>query len=610
MKNFLAVVLLLCVLQLRAQVKIGDNPNTINANSLLEMETTNKGFLPPRVALNSLTAVAPLTGTVPAGMLVYSIAGSLLDGYYYWDGEKWNSMNQANMVTKTVDATLLKSETLVLAINDITLTLPEVTAADNGLTITIKNVGTYTDQTTIVASGGASLDGIPSSKLYRWLARTFVAYNGDWIRKDKEAKTNGVFDVNVSGSWTTIAEVLEFLELHMAGPSIIRLSGETYTISETMVIDLPHAVTIEGASYGATTIEADAGLENTPMFRCLTETYFKKIVFDATSLDGYGTNSNEDAIHLEGADEYYEIKDCSFESFNKAIVAESNVELWLFETDISDAVVAGLEVNAGLTSGVKVSVSECDFTGCTKGINLSSAVDATINIVNCTFYNALITDVGVNYIPDDFTTFTAMFITNNAWNNIGAFISGFDFSLARDANAYVQNNAGIGDKNPNVYLNVTNNTTATPNLTANTTWYKILWDNAKCTSIPTKWEVINASGGIANVNRIKYLSTNKNDGYITISGNIISSSAASGVMLNIGMVKNPAGNVTSALAGAIVRYGETTLRPTAAGVPFQFSTVIYLSDIKKDDVFELWVNCSSNTTVITVQDIQMLVNSK
>jgi len=40
---------------LKAQVKIGDNPNTIDANSLLEMESTNKGFLPPRVAINSLS---------------------------------------------------------------------------------------------------------------------------------------------------------------------------------------------------------------------------------------------------------------------------------------------------------------------------------------------------------------------------------------------------------------------------------------------------------------------------------------------------------------------------------------------------------------------------
>ena len=69
-----------------AQVKIGANPNTINANSLLELESTSQGFLAPRMALNSVSAVAPLTGTVPAGMLIYSTGGSVTDGFYVWNG--------------------------------------------------------------------------------------------------------------------------------------------------------------------------------------------------------------------------------------------------------------------------------------------------------------------------------------------------------------------------------------------------------------------------------------------------------------------------------------------------------------------------------------------
>jgi hypothetical protein len=76
-----------------AQVKIGNNPNTIDPNSLLEMESTSKGFLPPRVALNSAASVSPLTGTVPEGMLVYSNGGSLSNGYYYWNGTKWAAVN-------------------------------------------------------------------------------------------------------------------------------------------------------------------------------------------------------------------------------------------------------------------------------------------------------------------------------------------------------------------------------------------------------------------------------------------------------------------------------------------------------------------------------------
>src|SRR3989338_1308643 len=87
--TLMLVALVLSATQLFAQVKIGDNPNTINANSLLELESTDKGFLPPRVALNSLTSSAPLTAAVAEGTLVYSDGGTLVDGYYYWNGTRW-----------------------------------------------------------------------------------------------------------------------------------------------------------------------------------------------------------------------------------------------------------------------------------------------------------------------------------------------------------------------------------------------------------------------------------------------------------------------------------------------------------------------------------------
>ena len=601
MKHLFTIVLLLTLVYANAQVKIGTTPGTIDPNSLLELESSDKGFLGPRVTLVALDDVAPLTAPVPAGMLIYNTGGAVAKGYYYWDGAQWATFTQSNMVSKVASTTLTKTETFVLASGDITLTLPDVTPADNGLTITIKHIGTHTDQVVVAVVAGETNDGVALSKLYRWLSRTFVAYNGNWIRKDKEAKTNNVFDVSSTGSWTTITEALEFLDLHMPGPSVIRLSGETYVIDATQEIDLPFGLTIEGVSYGATIIEADPALGANPMFRCVSESYFKKIAFDGSGTTG------EDAIQLEGPGEYYEIKDCSFESFNKTIVLETNVELWLFETDISDAVVAGVEVAAGTVDFAKLTASECDFTNCAKGISLLSGDTAKTNIVNCTFYNSA-GQVGIAYDPAGFTRFSSLFITNNAWNNIGSFTSGFDFSRAdgRDKNAFLQNNAGDGDKNPSMYLNVTNNLTTTV-LTTSTTWYKVNWDFTKCDSSTTNWAVTNAAGGIANVNRIRYQPSNRRDGYITISGNIQCNSTTP--TINIAIVKNP-GAATSALATGVVRYGETTLRTPTANVPFQFSTVIYLSNVGPDDVFEIWANASSLSPIITIQDLQMLVNTK
>jgi hypothetical protein len=221
MRNLLALLLLFISFCANAQVKIGDNPNTINANSLLELESTNKGFLPPRVALNSISSVSPLSGTVTAGMLVYSTGGTLTDGYYYWNGTEWRRIGngETNMVTKSANATLTKTETFVLASNDITLTLPTVVSTDNGLEITVKNIGAHTDLITIQGNGGATIDGNNTSTLTRWRGQTFVANGGNWVLKNKNLSHDNLIDINANSSWITLDEAIEFLNLHMTGPT-------------------------------------------------------------------------------------------------------------------------------------------------------------------------------------------------------------------------------------------------------------------------------------------------------------------------------------------------------------------------------------------------------
>ncbi len=78
-----------------AQVKIGGN-GIPNPNAMLDVESSNKGFLPPRVELEATDQADPLTSfDAAAGITVYNIAtkGSgntaVSPGYYYNDGTKW-----------------------------------------------------------------------------------------------------------------------------------------------------------------------------------------------------------------------------------------------------------------------------------------------------------------------------------------------------------------------------------------------------------------------------------------------------------------------------------------------------------------------------------------
>lgn len=579
--------LLTWITDVTAQVKIGNNPTTINSNSILELESTNKGFLPPRVALNSFSSVTPLTGTVPAGMLVFSSGGSLADGFYFWNGSLWVpfiSDGESSITAKSATATLAKNETFVIASGEITLTLPAITAADDGLTIVIKNVGTHTDQITVVPSGSSTIDGLTMSKLFRYKLKTYIASGGNWLLRGNEGTADNVFDVSSNGSWTTIQQVIEFLNIHMVAPSVVRLIGGEYPIATTQTIALPFPLTIQGITYGAASITAGAGLSG-PMFICESESYFKMLAFD-------GAGMGLDAIHLDTDSEYYEIKDCTFENFDKSIVALNNVEFWVFEVDIINATTTGIEIAAGASSGVSFKISETDFIECGVGIDFVSGTAATISILNCGFYNPTAAGTGIRYSPGATTTFSTMFITNNTWNNEGQFMNGFDFSLStgRDANAFIRNNSGGPDKNPHCRINVANNTTATAITTAGT-WYKANWTAASQTSTTTKWTIA--------TNRITYQPKNKSDGWAIITGNITVPS--NNRTISIAIVKN---------GSTVVRYGETDLRLSTANEPYQFATTIYLTDIKPADYFELYCTSADSGETSTFRDVQWFMETK
>ena len=94
MKKIFLTLALAAGLVATAQVKIGANVTSVNANSILDLEATNKGLLFPRVALTGTTNTSPLTAHV-AGMTVYNIAtaGDVTPGMYTNSGSAWVSLS-------------------------------------------------------------------------------------------------------------------------------------------------------------------------------------------------------------------------------------------------------------------------------------------------------------------------------------------------------------------------------------------------------------------------------------------------------------------------------------------------------------------------------------
>ena len=116
------VVIILFVSTANAQTGIGTT--SPNASAKLDITSTNKGFLPPRVALTAANVFAPVTGlsgttelATAAGLLIYNTATSgttpnnVVPGYYYWNGTAWIQISGGLVIeTKSASFSLAASD--------------------------------------------------------------------------------------------------------------------------------------------------------------------------------------------------------------------------------------------------------------------------------------------------------------------------------------------------------------------------------------------------------------------------------------------------------------------------------------------------------------------
>lgn len=99
----LVIIMTFCSMHADGQIKVGDNPTSINADAILEIESQNKGLLLPRLSLIHSNNPSPLSSHV-MGMAVYntSISGDLIPGFYFNDGSKWVRIIENASVTNGI----------------------------------------------------------------------------------------------------------------------------------------------------------------------------------------------------------------------------------------------------------------------------------------------------------------------------------------------------------------------------------------------------------------------------------------------------------------------------------------------------------------------------
>lgn len=95
MRYSFVLLLIFLVNSVLAQTGIGTS--LPNPSAKLDVYATNKGFLPPRIALLGKTDVATISSPA-TGLIIYNTAtagttpNNVTPGYFYWDGSKWNGL--------------------------------------------------------------------------------------------------------------------------------------------------------------------------------------------------------------------------------------------------------------------------------------------------------------------------------------------------------------------------------------------------------------------------------------------------------------------------------------------------------------------------------------
>jgi len=86
MKTIFTFLLFLLYFTTFSQVKVGENPNNVNNSALFEMESTSKGFLPPRMT----TAQRDAIQNPALGLMVFNTTTSCVEVFY---GTFWQSIH-------------------------------------------------------------------------------------------------------------------------------------------------------------------------------------------------------------------------------------------------------------------------------------------------------------------------------------------------------------------------------------------------------------------------------------------------------------------------------------------------------------------------------------
>ncbi|MCT4581162.1 MAG: hypothetical protein N4A35_07065 [Flavobacteriales bacterium] len=310
-------------------VGINNNGTAPNASAMLDIESTSKGLLVPRVALTNTTDATTIVNGNVTSLLVYNTAtiADVVPGYYYWDGSVWKTLGG--------DADADPSN----EIQDLQIVGNNLTITNNGAPTTI-DLSPYLDNTDdqnidSVSLNGNNLTVYIENGTAATVDLSALASDHDWYETGGTSAPDNINDTIYTMGNVGIGEVLPKAELDVngdiifggtasslewqlsSGPGIFRLkNGPNYNSGE---------IKLEGRSIGGTgsnfqLVIDDASSQLYPNYSFISDNntgifnrpaspdnlYFstngiERQVIDANGNVGIGTTTPTDKLNVHGA---------------------------------------------------------------------------------------------------------------------------------------------------------------------------------------------------------------------------------------------------------------------------------------------------------------------
>ena len=151
-KNAKFLFFVLCIFllprALTAQVAINGDGSSPDASAMLDITSTSKGILIPRMTQTQRDAIS----SPASGLMVYQTDNTV--GFYYYDGSSWTAVSGGSSVTRQI----ISSATTLTGTNDHSIVLTGATTYTVTLPASpadgqVLNIGNSNDNTTLSFPG-------------------------------------------------------------------------------------------------------------------------------------------------------------------------------------------------------------------------------------------------------------------------------------------------------------------------------------------------------------------------------------------------------------------------------------------------------------------------